>query len=154
MQSLILPFPSVLFKAYTRAVTRSGWSIGFVFALYLLLGNVCLVGSVYAASPQPGTDALLSREIPMSFNVVKCTWVMTDEGWMPTPGSPCESGKCLKKDLPETPCVFGLHMEVTAAELPPSPLTEFSMPWTDIVPPLTTESPPDLFALATVVMRQ
>lgn len=94
--------------------------VGLAFVLNILLSNVCLIGTAYGAQPADSpAQHMLSREVPMSFNVVTCTWVKTDDGWQPTPDSPCASGKCLKKSEPDTRCLFAmLHVEMPA-QLPP-----------------------------------
>lgn len=129
--------------------------IGFVFALNLVLGNVCLVGTVYAAlPPESASRELLSREVPMSFEVVVCAWVKTEDGWQPTADSPCASGHCLKKNAPEPPCTFAGAGASEPAALPVSPNDEFSASVKDIPLPEPIESPPDREALTSVVLRE
>ncbi len=130
-------------------------SVGLTFALHLLLGNVCLLSTAYAAGPIDASGGdFISREVPMSFNVVTCTWVKTEDGWQPTEDSPCASGKCLKQTAPQTPCLFGLAAEVVAASLPISATTSAFTPWTDrlaIVQP--SDRPPILVGLDSVILR-
>lgn len=131
------------------------WSVAPAFVLHLLLGNVCLLGTAYAAHPigDAGRE-FLSREVPMSFDVVTCTWVKTEEGWEPTEDSPCASGQCLKKDEPQTPCLTGLAAETVAASLPIPVAAHAFTPWTDrlaIVQP--SDRPPILVGLDSIVLR-
>lgn len=131
---------------------------GFIclaFVLNLVLSNVCLVGSAYAATPGSGaTQELLSREVPMSFNVVTCAWVKTDDGWQPAEGSPCASGNCLKKNPPDTRCLFAAVAPHVPAQLPiPLPVhvdAAFNRP---LNPPSAHESPPPYPGLASTVLR-
>jgi len=135
-------------------VTRLGF-VGLAFVLNLLLGNVCLLGTAYAANPiDESVETLLSREVPMSFNVITCTWVKTDDGWQPTADSPCASGHCLKKEAPETSCLAAAPAERAAAVLPVAPPEEPFVVWTDaIAVELPEERPPILLGLDSVVLR-
>jgi hypothetical protein len=131
---------------------------GFVclaFVLNLVLSNVCLVGSAYAATPGSGaTQELLSREVPMSFNVVTCAWVKTDDGWQPAEGSPCASGNCLKKSPPDTRCLFSAIAPHVPAQLP-TPLPAYADAAFDrpVSTPVPDESPPPYPGFASTVLR-
>lgn len=125
------------------------------FVLNLVLSNVCLVGSAYAATPGSGaTQELLSREVPMSFNVVTCAWVKTDDGWEPAAGSPCASGNCIKKNPPDTRCLFGAVAPQAPAQLPAS-LPAYAQSAFDLPPPLPAPkgSPPPYPGFASTVLR-
>lgn len=129
--------------------------VGLAFVLNLLFSNVCVMGMAFATESVSGAaeNVLLSREVPMSLNVVTCTWVKTDDGWKPTPDSPCASGHCLKKEKPETRCVTTQSREVVAAQVPvalaaPVILTETPEPTIE-----PTESPPPGPGHGSTVMR-
>jgi len=130
--------------------------VGLAFVLNLLLSNVCLIGSAYAATPGIGESAiLLSREVPMSFNVVTCTWVKTDNGWQPTPDSPCASGHCLKKEKPDARCIFQAAALQIVIHFPVGfPVDNILALATAHDAPLTepTDSPPPYPGLASTVM--
>lgn len=141
-------------NVYTGAVKRHAF-VGFVFAFNLLLGNVCLLGTAYAANPaEDPAQELLSREVPMSFNVVTCTWVKTDDGWQPTPDSPCASGKCLKKSTPDTRCLFAMLSVEMPAQIPTA-FADDSIDATGMFAAVTQpiESPPPYPGLHSTVMR-
>lgn len=129
--------------------------VGIVFALHLTLGNVCLMGTAYAASPEdPSASSSLSREVPMSFNVVTCAWTKTDDGWTPANDSPCASGHCLKKDPPPATCIFALAMERATATLPITTASLLGTLETDPLPSaLPSDRPPILVGLASIVLR-
>ncbi len=139
---------------YTRPVMRIRTFVGIVFTLHLLFTNICFVGSAYAAMPNDGERTLLSREVPMSFNVVTCTWVKTDDGWKPTPDSPCASGHCLKQEHPETRCLFTMsHPEIPLQTLTFVSTIERSSDSSASLRPAAYESPPPYPGLVTTVMR-
>jgi hypothetical protein len=129
--------------------------VGIAFVLNLVLSNVCLVGSAYAATPgSGGARELLSREIPMSFNVVTCAWVKTDEGWQPAEGSPCASGKCIKKAPSDTPCLFpGVATRVPAHFPAPLPADATLAIERSLPLPAPDERPPPYPGFASTVLR-
>ncbi len=129
--------------------------VGLAFVLNLLSSNVCVMGTAYAATPASGAveNVLLSREVPMSFDVVTCTWVKTDDGWQPTPDSPCASGHCLKKEKPETRCVVSPAHEVVAAQVPVPPSIAAILPEIPERAAEPTESPPPRPGHGSTVMR-
>lgn len=135
-------------------VTRLGF-VGLAFVLNALLGNVCLVGTAYAANPiDDAVETLLSREVPMSFNVITCTWVKTEEGWEPTADSPCASGKCLKNTSPETSCLASVPSERVPMALSDPPGPQQFVPWTDAIAiHPAAERPPILVGVESVVLR-
>ena len=126
--------------------------VGIAFVLNLLLSNVCLMGTAYAAVPVGGSDQILSREVPMSFNVVTCKWIKTDDGWEPTADSPCAGGHCLKKEKPDTRCVAAHVLEMPAAQLPPVAAIEPATATPPPAPAFIAESPPPYTGLGSTVM--
>lgn len=126
--------------------------VGIAFVLNLLLSNVCLMGTAYAAVPVDGSDQILSREVPMSFNVVTCTWIKTDDGWEPTADSPCAGGHCLKKEQPDTRCVTAHLLEIPAAQLPTLTAIAPETASPTLVPAFIAESPPPYPGLGSTVM--
>lgn len=129
--------------------------VGLAFAFNLLLSNVCVMGTVLAANSIAGAgeNVFLSREVPMSFNVVTCTWVKTENGWEPTPDSPCASGHCLKKEKPETRCVVTRTHEVMPAQVPVQTSFVVSLPEAPRRTADVTESPPPRPGHGSTVMR-
>lgn len=129
--------------------------VGLAFVLNALSSNVCVMGTVLAADPIAGAgeNVFLSREVPMSFNVVTCTWVKTDDGWEPTPDSPCASGHCLKKEKPETRCVVTHAHEVMAAQVPMIASVSAATPEINGRQAEPTESPPPRPGHGSTVMR-
>lgn len=135
---------------YTPPVSIRAF-VGMAFVLNLLLSNVCLVGTAYAATPSD--DPILSREVPMSFNVVTCTWIKTDEGWQPTPDSPCASGECLKKQKPDTRCLTANIVELPAASIPIATSYPAFRQASQPIAAIVTESPPPYPGHGSTVLR-
>lgn len=139
---------------YTRLVMRIRTFVGIVFILHLLVTNICFVNSTYAAPPRDSDQTFFSHEVPMSFNVVTCTWVKTDDGWKSTPDSPCANGHCLKKEQPEARCLFTMIHPDSPVQAPSFVSTTERT--SDSPPSLRTaayESPPPYPGLVTTVMR-
>lgn len=124
---------------YTPPVTFRMF-VGLVFSLNLLFANVCVMGTAFAATDVPAE--VLSREVPMSFNVVTCTWVKTEDGWQPAADSPCASGHCLKKEKPDTRCVTANMIEMPAAHIPVVSAQPILFDRPHVVTVTATESPP------------
>lgn len=129
--------------------------VGLAFILNLVLSNVCLIGSAYAATPGSGaTQELLSREIPMSFNVVTCSWVKTEDGWEPAAGSPCASGNCIKQSPPDTRCLLAAVAPHVPAQLPAALPGYVAFAFERPLPaPAPDESPPPYPGFASTVLR-
>lgn len=128
--------------------------VGLTFVLNLLFSNVCVMGTAYASTPAPdAVGDVLSREVPMSFDVVTCTWVKTEDGWQPTPDSPCASGHCLKKEKPDTRCLTAHLSELPAAQIPVVASVPVIVETRDVVRVAITESPPPYPGHASTVMR-
>lgn len=126
--------------------------VGVAFALHLLIGNVCALGTAYAA--QGNEPPMFSKEIPMSFNVVTCRWVETDEGWKPSERSPCANGHCFKEKEPDSSCVFAIAADSVTVHMPPPTPSADAEPFdADIPAPAPTESPPSFIGLRSTVLR-
>lgn len=119
--------------------------------LNLLLANVCVVGTAFAATEAP--PEVRSREVPMSFNVVTCTWVKTEEGWQPTADSPCASGHCLEKEKPDTRCVSSGEVELPSAQIPAIAASPVFTEPSRVIAATITESPPPYPGHRSTVLR-
>ncbi len=130
--------------------------VTLAFILNIVLGNICLLGSVEIASAaETPQEERMSTDIPMSPFIVECEWVKTDNGWEPSPDSACASGHCVKKSAPEPPCTNASVQEIVAATFSVPIADAFVMPVTnDVIESSPTESPPDAPMLRAVVMRQ
>ena len=145
------PYPNRSIVCMIFAVTFRAF-VGIAFVLHLFVGNVCVMGTAHAASPSTATVA--SKEIPLSFNVIRCTWVKTDDGWVPTPDSPCASGHCIKQDAPETRCLTAHVVETPAATLSiGSPLADIAFRESSTNDARIPDIPPPYPGITSTVLR-
>lgn len=123
--------------------------ITLAFAFVALCGNVCLLGTAEAKSPE-------IQGPRMSLNVPeKCPWINKSVGPIDVQQeSPCATGHCFSEPEPETvDLAHALRIASASTIVPPSPVELIIDSTANNSPLLIAASPPPLYEQSTVVLR-
>ncbi|MBI3331667.1 hypothetical protein HYZ99_01770 [Candidatus Peregrinibacteria bacterium] len=121
--------------------------IGVMFVFHLLVANLCFVQLAQAVAPE--------GELPISLeNATDCPWVTMSTA-QNQGESPCASGHCYTEPTVEITDTAHVVQEVFAPAFPvePEPF-ELVIPENEALPIETTESPPGITGVTTVVLKQ